>query len=59
MIADWGREMAELLVADIITQSSSWYVSVAEVVAKVLFAVIHFFLYRKKQKHAGWRVDHA
>ena len=34
----------------IVEKSNSWIVSIIEVVLKVIFAIAHFFLYRKAQE---------
>lgn len=34
-----------------VKQGSSWAVSIAEVVVKILFAIRHYYIYRKKEPY--------
>lgn len=37
-------------------QTSSWWFAVVEVVAKVVFAFAHYFVHRKTEEDAGWKL---
>lgn len=53
LLIEWSEPLLNVIGT---LQTSSWYFSIVEVVAKVIFALGHFFAHRKKEKNAGWKL---